>query len=218
MRGAIEALTGRTDALDVQLIQFVTLSSGKMGKRSGNFVTLRDLIDEVGTDATRFFYLSRSHDQHLEFDLELARSQSNDNPVFYVQYAHARVAAVFRQAAERGLAFDTAAVDASLPRLSEPHEKALLGVLAKYPETLRNAANLAAPHILAFYLRELADALHRWYGSCAFLVDDAELRTARLALAKAAQQVLRNGLGLLGVSAPERMPEKPIETPAGASA
>jgi arginyl-tRNA synthetase len=212
MRGAIEALTGRTDALDVQLVQFVTLSSGKMGKRSGNFVTLRDLIDEVGTDATRFFYLSRSHDQHLEFDLELARSQSNDNPVFYVQYAHARVAAVFRQAAERGLVFDEAAVTASLARLTEPHEKALLGVLAKYPETLRNAANLAAPHILAFYLRELADALHRWYGSCAFLVDDAELRTARLALAKAAQQVLRNGLGLLGVSAPERMPEKPAET------
>ena len=215
MKAAIEALTGRTDALEVQLIQFVTLSSGKMGKRSGNFVTLQDLIDEVGTDATRFFYLSRSHDQHLEFDLELARSQSNDNPVYYVQYAYARVAAVFRQAAERGLAFDPSTVAGSLPRLTEAHEKALLGVLAKYAETLRNAAQLASPHILAFYLRELADALHRWYGSSAFLVDDAELRTARLALAKAAQQVLRNGLGLLGVSAPERMPEKPVETPSG---
>lgn len=215
MRAAIEALTGRTDALDVQLIQFVTLSSGKMGKRSGNFVTLRDLIDEVGTDATRFFYLSRSHDQHLEFDLELARSQSNDNPVYYVQYAHARVAAVFRQAAERGLAFDEAAIAACLHRLDDPLEKALLGVMAKYAETLRNAAGLASPHILSFYLRELADALHRWYGACAFLVDDAPLRTARLALAKAAQQVLRNGLALLGVSAPERMPEK---VPAAAAA
>jgi arginyl-tRNA synthetase len=205
VRGAIEALTGRKNVLNVQLIQFVTLSSGRMGKRSGNFVTLKDLIAEAGKDATRFFYLSRSHDQHLEFDIELARSQSNDNPVYYVQYAHARVCSVFRQAAERGLAFDAAAVPASLHRLVEGHEKALLAILGRYTEILRNAAAQSAPHMLTFYLRDLADALHRWYGAHAFLVDDAELRTARLALASATRQVLANGLGLLGVSAPEQM-------------
>jgi arginyl-tRNA synthetase len=205
MRAAIEALTGRKDALNVQLIQFVTLSSGRMGKRSGNFVTLRDLISEAGKDATRFFYLSRSHDQHLEFDIELARSQSNDNPVYYVQYAHARVCSVFRQAAERGLAFDETAVPASLHRLVESHEKSLLVLLGRYAETLRNAAAQSAPHTLTFYLRDVADGLHRWYGAHAFLVDDAELRTARLGLAAAARQVIANGLGLLGVAAPEQM-------------
>ncbi len=205
MRAAIEALTGSKDALNVQLIQFVTLSSGRMGKRSGNFVTLKDLIIEAGKDATRFFYLSRSQDQHLEFDIELARSQSNDNPVYYVQYAHARVCSVFRQAAERGLDFDAAAVPVSLHRLVEAHEKALLTILGRYAETLRNAAAQSAPHALTFYLRDLADALHRWYGAHAFLVDDAELRTARLGLAAATRQVLANGLGLLGVSAPEQM-------------
>jgi arginyl-tRNA synthetase len=204
MRAALEALTGRKDALQVQLIQFVTLSSGRMGKRRGNFVTLKDLIAEAGRDATRFFYLSRSHDQHLEFDVELARSQSNDNPVYYVQYAHARIASVFRQAAERGLAVDLAA-PAALELLVDPSEEALLAVLRRYSEVLRQAAGTGTPHLLTFYLRELADALHRWYNACAFLVDDAALRGARLALAAAAGQVLRNGLGLLGVSAPERM-------------
>ena len=205
MRGAIEALTGEKDVLSVQLIQFVTLSSGRMGKRSGNFVTLKDLIDEAGKDATRFFYLSRSHDQHLEFDVELARSQSTENPVYYVQYAHARIEAVFRQAEARGIAFDAAAAAAALHRLSEPHEKAVLTTLGRYTETIRNAAAQSAPHLMTFYLRDLADALHKWYGACAFLVDDAQLRTARLALARATQQVLRNGLALLGVSAPGQM-------------
>lgn len=205
MRGAIEALTGEKDVLSVQLIQFVTLSSGRMGKRSGNFVTLKDLIAEAGKDATRFFYLSRSHDQHLEFDIELARSQSSDNPVYYVQYAHARVEAVFRQAAQRGFSADIAGYETALHRLTEPQEKQVLTVIGRYAETLRNAAAQASPHILCYYLRDLADALHKWYGSCAFLVDDAELRVARLALARAVQQVLRNGLGLLGVSAPEQM-------------
>ncbi|MBL6752360.1 MAG: arginine--tRNA ligase [Nevskia sp.] len=204
MRAAIRALTGRKDALQVQLIQFVTLSSGRMGKRRGNFVTLKDLIGEAGRDATRFFYLSRSHDQHLEFDVELARSQSNDNPVYYVQYAHARIASVFRQAAERGLPVDLAA-PAPLERLVDPTEQALLAVLARYVQTLRNAAANSTPHLLTFYLRELADGLHRWYNACPFLVDDAALRKARLALAAATQQVLRNGLALAGVSAPDKM-------------
>ena len=205
VRAAIEALTGRKDALRVQLMQFVTLSSGRMGKRSGNFVTLQDLVDEAGKDATRFFYLLRSHDQHLEFDIELARSQSNDNPVFYVQYAHARICSVFRQAAERGQTFDVGALPSALHRLVEPQEKLLLTLMQKYPETLAAAGRQYAPHLLAFYLRELADALHSCYNAHKFLVDDAELQTARLGLIAATRQVLANGLGLLGVSAPETM-------------
>ncbi|MGQ0503534.1 MAG: arginine--tRNA ligase [Panacagrimonas sp.] len=205
VRAAIEALTGRKDALRVQLMQFVTLSSGKMGKRSGNFVTLQDLISEAGKDATRFFYLLRSHDQHLEFDIELARSQSNDNPVFYVQYAHARICSVFRQLAERGQKFDAATSQTALHRLTESHEKALLGLLRKYPETLAAAGSQYSPHLLAFYLRDLADGLHSYYNAHKFMVDDAELQAARLALIAATRQVLANGLGLLGVSAPESM-------------
>ncbi|MGQ0620598.1 MAG: arginine--tRNA ligase [Panacagrimonas sp.] len=206
VRAAIEALTGRKDALRVQLMQFVTLSSGRMGKRSGNFVTLQDLIDEAGRDATRFFYLLRSHDQHLEFDIELARSQSNDNPVFYVQYAHARITSVFRQLAERGQSFDAAAADATLHRLVEPQEKLLLTVLQRYPEILAAAAGQYSPHMLAFYLREVADALHSYYNAHKFLLaEDVELQTARLALIAATRQVLVNALSLLGVSAPDSM-------------
>lgn len=205
VRAAIEALTGRKDALRVQLMQFVTLSSGRMGKRSGNFVTLHDLVSEAGKDATRFFYLLRSHDQHLEFDIELARSQSNDNPVYYVQYAHARICSVFRQAAERGQSFDAAALPNVLHRLVEPQEKLLLTLMQKYPETLSAAGRQYAPHLLAFFLRELADALHSCYNAHKFLVDDAELQTARLGLIAATRQVLANGLGLLGVSSPESM-------------
>lgn len=205
VQAAIAALTGRRDALQVQLIQFVTLSSGRMGKRSGNFVTLEELIGEVGRDATRFFYLSRSHDQHLEFDLELARAHSNDNPVYYVQYAHARIESVFRQAAERGLSHDPRAGLTTLDRLTDPTEKTLLAALERYPETLNSAAEGYAPHLLTFYLREVADALHQWYGACPFLVEEDALRHARLALAAATRQVLRNGLALLGVSAPEKM-------------
>ncbi len=205
VRAAIEALTGNKDALRVQLMQFVTLSSGRMGKRSGNFVTLQDLIDEAGRDATRFFYLMRSHDQHLEFDIELARSQSNDNPVYYVQYAHARICSVFRQLQEKGQIFDADQAEKCLHRLTEPQEKALLTVLQKYPQTLGTAASQHAPHQIAFYLREVADALHSYYNAHKFLVDDGELQGARLALIAATRQVLVNALGLLGVSYPESM-------------
>ena len=205
VRAAIKALTGRDDALNVQLIQFVTLSSGRMGKRSGNFVTFEELIREVGVDATRFFYLMRSNEQHLEFDLELARSQSNDNPVYYVQYAHARIHSVFRQAAERGIEWNREQALGKLERLTETHEKALLAALARYPEVVNNCALNSAPHTLTHYLRDTADALHSYYNAHAFLVDDAELRDARLALVDATGQVLRNGLGLIGVAAPEKM-------------
>jgi arginyl-tRNA synthetase len=206
VRAAIEALTGRKDALNVQLVQFVTLSSGKMGKRSGNFVTLQDLIDEAGTDATRFFYLMRSHEQHLEFDIDLARSQSNDNPVFYVQYAHARVCSVFAQLAERGGSYDEYAGLKALHRLDNEHEKILLVQLARFPEVLRKAAAEYEPHTLAFYRKEnLAYAFHSYYNAHKFIVDDAELQAARLTLIAAARQVLRAGLEILGVSAPEKM-------------
>ena len=205
VRAAVQALTGRGDAFRVALMQFVTLSSGRMGKRSGNFVTLQQLIDEAGADATRFFYLMRSHDQHLEFDVELAKSQSNDNPVYYLQYAHARICSVLRQAEERGSAYDEAAGLAALDRLSETHEKQLQVLLGRFAEVIQQAAEQMAPHMIAFYLREVADALHSYYNAHAFLVDDAALRNARLALVKATGVVLSNGLTLLGVSAPERM-------------
>ncbi|HUR40057.1 MAG TPA: arginine--tRNA ligase [Verrucomicrobiae bacterium] len=205
MRAAIQSLTGRTDALRIPLIQFVTLSSGRMGKRSGNFVTLNDLITEAGRDETRFFYLLRSSDQHLEFDIELARSKTNDNPVYYVQYACARIASVFRQADERGITWDTSTARSAVARLVEPHEKALLTLLNRYPAVLQDVAGALTPHTLVYFVREIADAFHSYYNSHPFLVDDAQLRDARLSLVAAAGQVLRNGLGLLGVSAPEKM-------------
>ncbi len=206
VRAAIEALTGSKDALNVQLIQFVTLSSGRMGKRSGNFVTLQDLIDEAGTDATRFFYLTRSHDQHLEFDIDLARSQSNDNPVYYVQYAHARICSVFQQLADKNGRWDADTAKLTLHRLTNEHEKALLTLLGRYPETLERAAAAYTPHTLVFFLKDVAEALHSYYNVHRFLVeDDPELQAARLALIKATGQVIRNGLDILGVSAPEKM-------------
>ncbi|WP_421718276.1 arginine--tRNA ligase [Algiphilus sp.] len=205
VRAAIQALTGRTDALEVTLIQFVSLSSGRMGKRSGNFVTLADLIEEVGTDATRFFYLSRSQDQHLEFDLELAKRQSNDNPVYYVQYAHARICSVFAQAAAQDIRVPTQASLDALAPLTTMHEIDLLKQLTRFPELLQTAAEHRAPHMISFYLRDLADALHSYYNAHKVLIDDRATRDARLALLAATQSVLASGLQLLGVSAPETM-------------
>jgi arginyl-tRNA synthetase len=205
MRAAIWSLTGRDDALRIPMMQFVTLSGGRMGKRSGNYVTLNDLIQEAGRDETRFFYLLRSHDQHLEFDIELARSKTNDNPVYYVQYAVARIASVFRQALERGVRWDAATAPGAVARLTEPHEKALLTLLNRYPQLLQEVAAALSPHTLTFYLRDVADAFHSYYNVHQFLGDDAQLRDARLALVAATGQVLKNGLALLGVSAPDKM-------------
>jgi arginyl-tRNA synthetase len=205
VRAAIEALTGRKDVLNVQLVQFVTLSSGRMGKRSGNFVTFDDLVSEAGKDATRFFYLLRGNDQHLEFDIELARSQTNENPVYYVQYAHARICSVERQMGEKGFSYDAALALASLDHLTEAHEQALLTQLARYPELLEQAALQYAPHALVHYLRDLADHFHSYYNAHQFLVEDAALRNARLALVMATRQVLNNALDLLGVTAPTSM-------------
>ncbi|MBX3704680.1 MAG: arginine--tRNA ligase [Steroidobacteraceae bacterium] len=209
VRAGLEAMGEPGASLEVPLVQFVTLLKGgekvPMGKREAQFVTLRDLRREVGNDAARFIYVMRSNDQPLDFDLELAKSQSNDNPVFYVQYAHARIASVLKQAAERGLPFDREAGLGSLALLTDPQEQALMREVSRWPEVLRLAAQMRAPHQVAHYLRELAAAFHGYYNGVSFIVDDAALRNARLTLVTAARQVLRNAFTLLGVSAPESM-------------
>lgn len=209
VRAGLTALGHPGECLDVVLIQFVSLFRGgekiPMGKREAQFVTLRELRGEVGNDACRFFYLMRSHDQSLDFDLELAKSRSNENPVYYVQYAHARICSVFAQLHERGLAYDRAAGERHAGLLVEAQELALLVTMSRYPEVIRDAALRFEPHQLGFYLRELANHFHAYYNSHQILVEDAALRDARLNLVSAVRQVLRNGLGILGVSAPESM-------------
>jgi len=209
VRAGLAAMGQPPECLEAPLIQFVSLYRGAekipMGKREAQFVTLRQLRTEVGNDACRFFYLMRSHDQPLDFDLELAKSRSNENPVYYIQYVHARVASVMKQLAARGLAFDRAAGLAAVASLAGGHEQAVLQALARYGEVLEQAADNRAPHALVHYLRELANAFHTYYNAEAFIVADAPLRNARLALVLGVQQVVRNGLTLLGVSAPESM-------------
>ncbi len=209
VRAGLEAMGYKAADLEVPLMQFVALyRDGKkmqMSTRSGEFDTLRQLRAEVGNDAARFFYVSRSNDQHLDFDLDIAKSESNDNPVYYIQYAHARIASVYRQLAERSLAWDTAQGHASLALLTEPQEKALATTLSRYPEIIELAANNRAPQHLVHYLRDLANDFHTYYNAHAFIVDDAKLRDARLTLIAAARTVIANGLELLGVSAPETM-------------
>ena len=209
VRAGLTAMGEPGDSLEVSLIQFVSLFRGgekiPMGKREGQFVTLRELRAEVGNDAGRFFYLMRSHDQPLDFDLALAKSRTNENPVYYIQYAHARVTSVRKQLAAKGLTFDLAEGLANATLLSGTHEQALVRSLARYPESLQLAATQRAPHTLVYYLRELANAFHTYYNAEQFIVPEAPLRNARLALVSAAQQVIRNGLTLLGVSAPESM-------------
>jgi arginyl-tRNA synthetase len=209
VRGALVALGAPGDCFEVCLMQLVSLFRGgeklSMGKREGNFVTLRDLRNEVGNDAARFFYLMRSHDQALDFDLELAKSRSNENPVYYVQYAHARVASVMKELGARGFKYDASNGAANLARLTAPHEQAVISALSKYPETVQHAALARTPHTLVHYLRDLANSLHTYYNAEKWIVEDAALRDARITLVLAVQQVVRNGLGILGVSAPDSM-------------
>jgi arginyl-tRNA synthetase len=209
VRAGLIAMGQPADCLEATLIQFVSLFRGEekipMGKREAQFVTLRQLRTEVGNDACRFFYLMRSHEQPLDFDLELAKSRSNENPVYYIQYAHARVASVMKQLAARGLSFELARGLAAAALLDGAQEQAVLSSLTRYPEFLEQAAVNRAPHTLVHYLRELANVFHTYYNAESFIVADADLRNARLALVLAVQQVLRNGLTLLGVSAPESM-------------
>ena len=209
VRAGLAAMGEPPESLQVPLVQFVTLFKGgekvAMGKREAQFVTLRDLRTEVGNDAARLIYVMRSNDQPLDFDLELAKKQSNDNPVFYLQYAHARIASVLKQSAERGLPFDRAAGLAALGALSGEPEQALMREISRWPEIVRTGAELRAPHVVVHYLRELAASFHACYASLPFIVDDGGTRNARLALIAAAQQVIRNAFGLLGVTAPESM-------------
>jgi arginyl-tRNA synthetase len=209
LKAVLQALGEDTSRFDVLLVQFAILYRGgekvQMSTRSGQFVTLRELRKEVGNDAARFFYVMRKCEQHMDFDLDLAKSQSNDNPVYYLQYAHARICSVFEQAAEQGIAFETDPQAVDYRRLVESHEQNLLTNLSRYPEAVEAAALNEEPHLLTHYLRELATDFHTYYNAHKFLIDDDALRDARLQLILATRQVLRNGLNLLGVSAPEKM-------------
>jgi arginyl-tRNA synthetase len=209
VKAALAALGDNADKLDVLLVQFAVLYRGgekvQMSTRSGEFVTLRELREEVGNDAARFFYVMRKCEQHMDFDLDLAKSQSNDNPVYYIQYAHARICSVFRQLDEKGLSHNCDNGLAKLGVLTEAHEQSLLTSLSRYAEVVENAALNHEPHQLVHFLRELANDFHTYYNAHQFLVDAIDVRDARLCLIRAAQQVLTNGLGLLGVSAPQTM-------------
>jgi arginyl-tRNA synthetase len=209
VRAAMTALGADESKLKVLLVQFATLYRGEekvsMSTRSGEFVTLRQLRNEVGKDAARFFYVMRRSEQHMEFDLKLATSKSNENPVFYVQYAYARVCSVLRQLDEKGWERNLLLGMDKLALLTEEHETNLLATLTRYPEMLERAALQYEPHQLIQYLRELANEFHTYYNAHQFLVDDANIRNARLNLICAVKQVLANGLNLLNINTPEAM-------------
>ena len=205
VKGALAALGLNPEQLTIALVQFAVLyrkgQKVSMSTRAGEFVTLRELRREVGNDAARFFYVLRKSDQHLDFDLDLAKSQSNENPVYYVQYAHARVCSLFEQWGGEAARL----ADADATALVSEQELALLARLMEYPEAMESAARDLSPHAIAFYLRELAAGFHSYYNATRILVEEEDVKLARLALAAAVRQVLRNGLALLGVSAPEKM-------------
>ncbi|MDT8310497.1 MAG: arginine--tRNA ligase [Methylophaga sp.] len=209
VKAAVQAMQQDINKLKVLLVQFAVLYRGSekvgMSTRSGEFVTLRELREEVGNDAARFFYVLRSADQHMDFDLELAKSQSNDNPVYYVQYAHARVCSVFNQLAERNIDWDQATGLKNMPLLDTEHEQTLLTMLARYPEVMELAALNYTPHLLAHYLMELARDFHTYYNAYQFISDDLLITQTRLTLIAAVRQVIANGLGLMGVTAPQSM-------------
>ncbi|WP_305074206.1 arginine--tRNA ligase [Propionivibrio sp.] len=205
VKGALKALDLDPDVLEVALVQFAVLyrngQKASMSTRSGEFVTLRTLRDEVGNDACRFFYVLRKSDQHLDFDLDLAKSQTNENPVYYIQYAHARVCSVLAQWDGE----DEALQKADLALLDNPHELAVAAKLGEFPEVVEAAARDLAPHVIAFYLKDLAAAFHSYYNAERMLVDDVALKDARIALAAAVRQVIRNGMAIIGVSCPQSM-------------
>jgi len=209
VKAALQALGDDPKKLDVLLVQFAVLYRGgekiQMSTRSGEFVTLRQLRKEVGADAARFFYVMRKCEQHMDFDLDLAKSQSKDNPVYYIQYAHARVCSALRKLEEKGWQYDPAEAQQQLSLLTTSHEQSLLTSLSRYPEVIETAALTHEPHQLCHYLRELANDFHTYYNEHKILVEESPLRNARLALSLATRQVIANGLGLLGVSAPESM-------------
>ena len=207
VKASIGALGHKPDKLEILLVQFANLYRGgqkvQMSTRSGSFVTLEDLRKEVGNDAARFFYILRKSEQHMDFDLDLAKSKTNENPVFYIQYAHARICSVFRQANEKGVKSNLA--EANLSLLTEEVEKDILRELSRYKGVIESAATQYEPHQLAYYLRDLATQFHSYYNACTFILEDQDLTQARLSLILAAKQILRNGLSILGVGAPESM-------------
>lgn len=209
LRAAAQGLGEDPDRLEILLVQFAVLfrfgEKVQMSTRSGQFITLRELREEVSTDAARFFYVMRSHEQHLDFDLDLAKSRSNENPVFYIQYAHARICSVFRNLEQTDERHNEAIGDAALDLLTEDHERQLMRTISRFPETIEAAARLRAPHLMAHYLHSLATDLHSYYNAHQFLVEEENLRNARLNLVYATRLVLEKGLGMLGVSAPEEM-------------
>jgi arginyl-tRNA synthetase len=211
VRAGLQALNVGIPAAwpDYVLHQMVTVMRGgeevKLSKRAGSYVTLRDLIEEVGCDATRYFLAARRSDSQLVFDIDLARAQTNDNPVFYIQYAHARICSVLTQWLNQANVEVASLKDADLSPLNNPHETALMQRLSTYPETVASAATELAPHVIANYLKELASDLHSYYNEYKFLIDDEAVKLARLSLISATRQVLKNGLDLLGVEAKERM-------------
>jgi arginyl-tRNA synthetase len=209
LQAAARGLDEDPGRLEILLIQFAVLfregEKVQMSTRSGQFITLRELREEVGKDAARYFYIMRSHEQHLDFDLDLAKSENNENPVFYIQYAHARICSVFLNLLQMDLYHNEAIGEAALDMLNEEHELALTRTVSRYPEIIDSAAQARTPHLLAHYLHALATDLHGYYNAHQFLVDEENLRNARLNLILATKIILRNGLALLGVSAPEKM-------------
>jgi arginyl-tRNA synthetase len=208
MKAAVEALGYDPAALEVVIMQLVRLYKGgeivRMSKRSGQFVTLEELIEEVGRDAARYFFVMRSSDSHLDFDLDLARAETNENPVYYIQYAHARICSILRQLNEQGGQMpDPGNVDFSL--LKEEYELALARKLADFPGEVAAAAAGLAPQRIARYIHELAGLLHSFYNSHRVITPDRDLSAARLVLVEATRITLKNGLGLLAINAPERM-------------
>jgi arginyl-tRNA synthetase len=208
MRASVEAFEHRKDQFDVVLIQLVNLlREGEpvaMSTRSGEFVTLEDVVKEVGRDAARFIFLTRHHESPLDFDLELAKKKSNDNPVYYVQYVHARISSILRNGMERGID-EIAYEDESVSRLTAPEEIALIKALSRYPEAVRAGAELMEPHRITFYLITLASVFHAYYNKHRVLSDDPVLTRGRLCLVSAVKKVIQNGLSLLGVTSPEKM-------------
>ncbi len=209
VKAALTALGCDENKLTILLVQFANLYRGTekvaMSTRSGQFVTLRELRNEVGNDATRFFYAMRKSEQHMDFDLELAKSQSNDNPVYYVQYAHARVCSAARKLEAEGHTYNQENGLAQLSLLDSEHEADLIKLLSKYQHTVESAAKSYEPHQIIYYLRDLANAFHSYYNAHQFIVDDNNLRDARFALITAVRHVLANALKIVGVSAPENM-------------
>ncbi|NOZ53129.1 MAG: arginine--tRNA ligase [Gammaproteobacteria bacterium] len=209
VKASLAALSFNPDTLEILLVQFAILYRGnervQMSTRSGEFVTLRELRTDVGNDAARFFYVLRKCEQHMDFDLELAKSQSNDNPVYYIQYAHARICSVFRQLDEKIIDYNQKQGLGNRRLLTEPHEQVLMSSLSKFPEVVESAARNHEPHQIAHYLRELANHFHTYYNAHQFITDQEALRDARLSLILATKQVIANGLTILGVSAPESM-------------